>query len=53
MIPASAGTLPTQGVQFVILLIAVVVVVGGLSFFPILAPGPLAEHFSAAAGITF
>jgi len=43
-IPISAGTLKTNGMMFVILLISVVVVVGALSFIPSLALGPIVEH---------
>jgi K+-transporting ATPase ATPase A chain len=43
-IPASAGTLPTHTSLFVVLLIAVVIVVGALSFFPALALGPIVEY---------
>lgn len=42
----SAGTLSTTGPMFVFLLIFVILLVGALSFFPALALGPLAEHFS-------
>jgi potassium-transporting ATPase potassium-binding subunit len=44
LIPQSAGTLRTDGPMFVGLLIAVIVVVGALSFFPALALGPIVEH---------
>ncbi|HZT30344.1 MAG TPA: potassium-transporting ATPase subunit KdpA [Bryobacteraceae bacterium] len=44
VVPASAGTLPTHGSLFVGLLVAVVVIVGALTFFPALALGPLVEH---------
>jgi K+-transporting ATPase ATPase A chain len=43
-IPVSPGTLSTTGPLFVILLIAVVLIVGALSFIPALALGPIAEH---------
>ncbi|MDX2036850.1 MAG: potassium-transporting ATPase subunit KdpA [Isosphaeraceae bacterium] len=46
VVPASAGTLPTHTALFVFLLIAVVVVVGALSFFPALALGPIVEHLT-------
>ncbi|MBC7591216.1 MAG: potassium-transporting ATPase subunit KdpA [Salinibacterium sp.] len=42
-IPASAGTLPTHRPQFVGLLLATIVVVSALTYFPVLALGPLAE----------
>jgi len=44
-VPAGAGTLPTHTPLFVTLLVAVVVVVGALSFFPALALGPIVEQF--------
>lgn len=44
-VPSGAGTLPTHTPLFVALLVAVVVVVGALSFFPALALGPIVEHF--------
>jgi K+-transporting ATPase ATPase A chain len=49
-IPAGAGTLPTHTPLFVVLLVAVVVVVGALSFFPALALGPIVEHLLVANG---
>ncbi|NJL50866.1 MAG: potassium-transporting ATPase subunit KdpA [Blastochloris sp.] len=52
-VPASAGTFPTHGPVFVVLLISVIVVVGALTFLPALALGPIAEHVSMIAGITF
>jgi K+-transporting ATPase ATPase A chain len=45
LIPASAGTLPTNGVLFVALLVGVVLIVGALTFFPALSLGPIVEHF--------
>jgi K+-transporting ATPase ATPase A chain len=53
LVPASAGTFPTHGSLFIVLLIAVILVVGGLTFFPVLALGPLVEHLSLAAGASF
>ncbi|MGF1551480.1 MAG: potassium-transporting ATPase subunit KdpA [Paracoccaceae bacterium] len=50
---ASAGTFPTHGPLFVTLLIAVILILGGLTFFPALALGPLAEHFAMTAGTTY
>jgi K+-transporting ATPase ATPase A chain len=52
-VPASAATLPTQGPLFVGLLTGVVFIVGGLTFFPALALGPIVEHFLVNAGQTF
>ena len=48
-VPPSAGTFPTHGPLFVGLLIGVVLIVGGLTFFPTLALGPIAEHLALAA----
>ncbi len=53
IVPASSGTLPTYGMQFVGLLVGTVVIVGGLTFFPALALGPAAEHFAMQAGIVY
>ena len=47
VVPAGAGTLPTHTPLFVIMLTAVVIVVGALSFFPALALGPIVEHLIA------
>ena len=46
-VPVSAGTLPTDGMQFVFLIVGTVLILGALTFFPALALGPLAEHYSA------
>jgi K+-transporting ATPase ATPase A chain len=52
-VPASAGTLPTHGPLFVGLLVGVILIIGGLTFFPALALGPIAEHFAMLAKQTF
>jgi K+-transporting ATPase ATPase A chain len=52
-LPASAGTFPTHGGLFVGLLVGVILIVGGLTFFPALALGPIVEHLAMAAGQTF
>ena len=52
-VPASAGTFPTHGALFIGLLIAVIVIVGGLTFFPGLALGPVVEHLSLVSGVSF
>lgn len=49
----SAGTFPTHGPLFIGLLIAVIVILGGLTFFPALALGPLAEHFALSRGVLY
>jgi len=41
----TAGTLPTDGLQFVLLLLGVILILGGLQYFPPLALGPIVEHF--------
>ncbi len=51
--PSSAGTFPTDSLLFAILLIGVIVIIGGLTFFPALALGPVAEHILLLAGRTF
>jgi len=53
IVPASSGTFPTDGGLFVALLVGVVVIVGGLTFFPALALGPVAEHFALLSGTTY
>jgi potassium-transporting ATPase potassium-binding subunit len=45
-VPLGAGTLPTHTPLFVVLLVAVVIVVGALSFFPSLALGPIVEQLN-------
>ena len=52
-VPASAGTFPTTGPLFVGLLVGVILIVGGLTFFPALALGPIVEHFATVAKQTF
>jgi K+-transporting ATPase ATPase A chain len=52
-VPVSVGTLPTHGPLFVGLLVATVVVVGALTFFPALALGPIVEHFLMHQGKLF
>jgi K+-transporting ATPase ATPase A chain len=53
IVPASAGTFPTERPLFVGLLTGVILIVGGLTFFPALALGPLVEHFAMNAGTLF
>ncbi|UTA66333.1 potassium-transporting ATPase subunit KdpA [Emticicia sp. 21SJ11W-3] len=45
-IPESAGTLKTDTSTFAIMTFAVIAIIAALSFFPALALGPLAEHFT-------
>lgn len=51
--PPSAGTFPTDSFTFAGLLMAVVLIVGALTFFPALSLGPLVEHLLMQAGRTF
>ena len=53
IVPPSAGTFPTDGGLFVGLLIGVIVIVGGLTYFPSLALGPIVEHFAMLAGTLY
>jgi K+-transporting ATPase ATPase A chain len=52
-VPPSAGTFPTTGGLFVGLVVGVILIIGGLTFFPALALGPLVEHLAQVAGTTF
>jgi len=52
-IPPSAGTLPTTGPLFVGLVVGVILIIGGLTFFPALALGPIVEHLSMSANTLF
>ena len=52
-VPASLGTFPTTGPLFVGLVVGVIMIVGGLTFFPALALGPLVEQFAMTAGTVF
>jgi len=45
-VPDTAGTLRTDTPLFTVMLMAVTVIVTGLTYFPVLALGPLAEHFA-------
>jgi potassium-transporting ATPase potassium-binding subunit len=53
IVPAGAGTLPTDGPLFSALLIGVIIIVGALTFFPAYALGPIIEHLFMLAGKTF
>ena len=52
-VPPSAGTFPTTGGLFVGLVVGVILIVGGLTFFPALALGPIVEHLAMTAGTLF
>lgn len=51
--PLSKGTFSTDNLLFIILLITVILIVGGLTFFPALSLGPIMEHLLMNNGITF
>ena len=53
IVPASPGTFPTHGGLFIGLLIGVILIVGGLTFFPALALGPIVEHLAMQAHTVF
>jgi potassium-transporting ATPase potassium-binding subunit len=52
-VPPSAGTFPTDGGLFVGLVVGVIAIMGGLTFFPALALGPIVEHLAMIAGQLF
>ena len=52
-IPQSSGTFPTDGWLFTVLLTGVVIIFGALTFFPLLALGPIAEHLLMLQGQFF
>jgi K+-transporting ATPase ATPase A chain len=52
-VPASSGTFPTTGGLFVGLVVGVILIVGGLTFFPALALGPIVEHLAMRDGTVF
>jgi potassium-transporting ATPase potassium-binding subunit len=52
-VPPSVGTFPTTGGLFVGLVVGVILIVGGLTFFPALALGPIVEHLAMTAGTQF
>ena len=53
IVPASSGTFPTHGPLFVGLVVGVILIMGGLTFFPALALGPLVEQVAMNAGTLF
>jgi potassium-transporting ATPase potassium-binding subunit len=53
VVPPSSGTFPTTGGTFVVLLVSVILIMGGLIFFPALALGPIVEHLLMMAGKLF
>jgi K+-transporting ATPase ATPase A chain len=53
IVPPSAGTFPVHTPLFVVLLIGVILIVGALTFFPMLSLGPIVEHFLMESGGLF
>jgi len=53
LVPASAGTFPVSGGTFILLLIGTILLVGALNFLPVLALGPIVEHFLMLQGKLF
>ncbi len=51
--PANVGTFPVSGGTFILLLIGTVLLIGALNFLPVLALGPIVEHFLTAQGKLF
>jgi K+-transporting ATPase ATPase A chain len=52
-VPASLGTFPVTTPLFALLLVSVILIVGALTFFPVLSLGPIVEHLLMNAGQTF
>ncbi|MBK9153103.1 MAG: potassium-transporting ATPase subunit KdpA [Chloracidobacterium sp.] len=53
VVPATLGTFPVNTVLFSVLLVSIVLIVGALTFFPVLSLSPILEHFQMYAGQTF
>jgi K+-transporting ATPase ATPase A chain len=53
LVAPSAGTFPTTGPLFVGLLVGVVVIFGGLTYFPAISLGPVVEHVAMNAGTLY
>ena len=53
IVPPSAGTFPVHAPLFVVLLIGVILIVGALTFFPVLSLGPIVEHYLMNSGTMF
>lgn len=50
-IPSGPGTLPTASLSFILWLLAVILIIGALTFFPFFAMGPITEHLSLLGGL--
>jgi K+-transporting ATPase ATPase A chain len=53
IVPPSLGTFPVTSSLFTVLLVGVIVIVGALTFFPVLSLGPILEHLLLRSGISF
>jgi potassium-transporting ATPase potassium-binding subunit len=53
LVPATSGTFPTNTWLFVVLLTGVILIVGALTFFPVLTLGPIVEQFLMHEGRLF
>src|ERR1044072_6747028 len=53
LVPPSLGTFPVTTPLFTVLLISVILIVGALTFFPVLSLGPIVEHFLMRGGTSF
>ena len=51
--PRSGGTFPTDGILFIGFLLGVIVIVGGLTYLPALALGPVIEHLQLLQGALY
>jgi potassium-transporting ATPase potassium-binding subunit len=52
-VPPSTGTFPVNGAMFTVLLTGVILILGALTFFPVLSLGPVLEHLVLHAGQSF
>jgi K+-transporting ATPase ATPase A chain len=50
VIPESSGTLPTDGLFFMVVSALVILIIGALIFFPVLSLGPIVEHYKMVGG---
>ncbi|HEX3101276.1 MAG TPA: potassium-transporting ATPase subunit KdpA [Pyrinomonadaceae bacterium] len=53
LVPASLGTFPVNTALFSVLLVSVIIILGALTFFPVLSLSPILEHFQMVNGQTF
>lgn len=53
IVPFSSGTFPTDSTLFMVLLLSVIIIIGGLTFLPALVLGPIVEHLLMLRGSLF